>query len=178
MLIDIVFFILMVLAVIKGYQKGLIIAVFSIIAFIIGIAAAMKLSTIAASYIGEAVKVSDRWLPVISFIVVFILVVILVRLGAKLIEKTFEAVQLGWLNRLGGIILYAVLYTIIVSIIIFYAEKVNILNQETIESSVTYSFIQPWGPKVIDGFGAIIPLFRDMFSDLEDFFGNVSRKSP
>ena len=60
MVIDIIFVILLLLAVIKGYQRGLIVAVFSLIAFIIGLAAAMKLSTVVAGHIGGAVKISDK----------------------------------------------------------------------------------------------------------------------
>ena len=80
MIIDIICIILLVLAVIKGFQRGLIVGVFSLLAVIIGLAAAIKLSAVVASHIGEAVKISDRWLPVLSFAVVFIAVVLLIRL--------------------------------------------------------------------------------------------------
>lgn len=178
MIIDIVFAIIMVIAILKGYQKGLIVAVFSIIAFIIGLAAALKLSTVVAGWLKDSTSLSAKWLPFISFALVFLGVVLLVRLGARLIEKTFQAVLLGWVNRLGGIVFYAALYIIIFSIFLFYAEKVQLLKPSTIESSQTYSFIQPWGPKVIDGFGKVIPIFKDMFADLSDFFGGVSTGLP
>ena len=88
---------------IKGYQRGLIVALFSVIAFIIGLAAAIKLSAVVAGYIGNAVKVSDKWLPIISFAVVFLVVVLLVRLGAKFIQKGALNLQcLGWLTGLAG----------------------------------------------------------------------------
>ena len=109
MLIDFTFAALMILAIIKGYQKGFILAIFSIIAFIIGLAAALKLSTAVANYLKDSISVSAKWLPFIAFALVFFVVVILVRLGAKLIEKTFQAVMLGWLNRIAGIVLYAAL---------------------------------------------------------------------
>ena len=176
MLIDFTFAALMILAVIKGYQKGLILAIFSIVAFIIGLAAALKLSTAVANYLKDSISVSAKWLPFIAFALVFFAVVILVRLGAKLIEKTFQAVMLGWLNRIGGIVLYAVLYLIILSIFIFYAEKLHLLQQSAIESSQTYHFIQPWGPKVMDNFGRLIPAFKDMFTELGDFFNSLSNK--
>ena len=174
MLIDGIFAVLILLACIKGYQKGLIIAIFSIIAFIVGLAAALKLSAFVASRLSDSVSVSSKWLPFISFAVVFIVVVLLVRLGAKLIEKTFEMALLGWLNRIGGILLYAVLYTIILSIFLFYAEKLHLIKPATIQASQTYSFIQPWGPRVIDGFGKVIPIFKDMFADLEHFFDGIA----
>lgn len=178
MIIDIVFAIIMVIAILKGYQKGLIIAVFSIVAFIIGLAAALKLSTVVAGWLKDSTSLSAKWLPFISFALVFLGVVLLVRLGAKLIEKSFQAVLLGWVNRLGGIVFYAALYIIIFSIFLFYAEKVQLLKPSTIASSQTYSFIQPWGPKVIDGFGKVIPIFKDMFEDLSNFFGGVSSDLP
>lgn len=176
MLIDLVYFLLIVMALFKGYQKGLIIAVFSILAFILGLAAALKLSAITAAYLKDHTSISERWLPFLAFILVFFTVVLLVRLGGKLIEKTFEIVLLGWLNRLGGIILYAVLYTIIFSIFIFYAEKLQLFKPSVIQSSQTYSFVQPWGPVIMDGFGKIIPVFKDMFTELGDFFSALPNK--
>lgn len=178
MIIDIIYAVLLILAAIKGFSRGLIIGIFSFIAVIIGLAAAMKLSTVVAGYIGSAVKVSDQWLPIISFIVVFIIVLLLVRLGANALEKTVEIAMLGWLNKLGGVLFYAAIYTIVFSIILFYAEQINIIKPETIEKSVTYSFVQPWGPKAINAFGAIIPIFKDMFQELQDFFDGVSNKIP
>ena len=175
MLIDIIFAVLLLLGIWKGYQRGLILGIFSLVAIIVGIAAAMKLSAVVAGYIGKAVKVSEEWLPLISFIVVFIIVLLLIRLGAKAIERTFEVAMLGWVNKIGGVLLYAVIYTLVFSVLLFYAEKMHLLQPETIEKSVTYSFVQPWGPKTINAFGSVIPLFRDMFGDLEQFFEGISK---
>jgi len=176
MVIDVIFIILMVMAVIKGYQRGLIVAVFSLIAFVIGLAAAMKLSTIVAGYIGKAINISDRWLPVISFAVVFILVALLVRWGAGIVQRTIEIALLGLVNRIGGILFYAMLFITVFSVILFYALQIKILKQETINASVTWPFIQPWGPRAIDSFAVVIPFFKDMFGQLESFFGNISDK--
>lgn len=178
MVLDIVFAIVMLLAVIRGYQRGLIIGIFSFVAIIVGLAAAIKLSAVAAGYIGSAVNISDQWLPVVSFIVVFLVVVLLIRWGANAIESTVEVVMLGWLNKIGGILLYIVIYTIVFSVVLFYVEQVKLIQPGTIQQSVTYTYIQPWGPKAIDGFGRIIPVFKDMFTELENFFGAVSKDIP
>jgi membrane protein required for colicin V production len=176
MFLDFILIIVLVLAVIKGYQRGLIIGVFSFLAIIIGLAAAMKLSIVAAGYIGQAIKVSDAWLPVISFIVVFILVVLLIRLGANMIQKTVEISMLGWVNRLGGILFYVAIYAMVYSVVLFYAEQVKLVQQEAIEKSVTWSYIQPLGPKVINGFASVVPLFKGMFTELQAFFDGVAQK--
>lgn len=174
MLLDIIFAALIVFAVLKGYQRGLIVGLFSLVAVIIGLAAAMKLSVVMADYLGKAVNISNQWMPVISFAVVFLLVILLIRLGAKAIEKTVEMAMMGWLNKIGGIILFAAIYITVFSVLVFYAEQLKLLQPDTIDKSVTYSFIQPWGPKAINGFGSVVPLFKDMFSALEHFFEGVA----
>lgn len=166
----------MIIACVRGYQKGLIIALFSIVAFIIGLAAALKLSVVVSSWLSANTNTAAQWLPFISFALVFWGVTLLVIWGGKLIEKTFQMALLGWVNRLGGIVFYAALYIIIFSVFLFYAEKIHLLKPETIQASQTYPFIQPWGPVVIDGFGKLVPIFKNMFTDLETFFGTIGNK--
>src|SRR5947207_12924957 len=105
MLIDLVFVALLVLAVIKGYTKGFIIAIFSLLALIIGVAAAMKCSAAVATWLSSSLHAGTRWLPVLAFLLVFLIVVLLVRLGAKAVEKMVELAMLGCVNRLAGIVL-------------------------------------------------------------------------
>jgi len=176
MLIDIIFIVLLIAAIFKGYTKGLIIAVFSVLALVIGLAAAIKLSVVIALRLKDAVHIAAKWLPVIAFALVFLIVVLLVRLGARALQKTAEFAFLGWANKLGGILLYIALYTVIFSVLLFYAEKVNIIAQGTIASSKTYGFIKPWGPKTVNVIGELVPFFKDMFQQLEDFFAGLSDK--
>jgi membrane protein required for colicin V production len=176
MILDLIFAVIFILAAIRGYQRGLIVGIFSFIAIIIGLAAAIKLSVVVAGYIGKSVKVSNEWLPAISFIVVFVIVVLLVRLGANFIQRTAEVAMLGWVNRLGGIVFYLAVYIAVFSVILFYAEQMHLIKQETINKSVTYSYVRPWGPKAINVFGSLIPVFKDMFGELEKFFDGISHK--
>jgi membrane protein required for colicin V production len=120
---------------------------------------------------------ATKWLPVISFLLVFIVVVLLVALGARLIKKTIDFAMLGWLDRLCGMVLYIIIYTIIFSVLLFFAEKILFLKPDVIQNSVVYKYVSPWGPKVIDSLGKIIPFFKDMFLQLEGFFENLAQKS-
>ena len=176
MLIDTVALVLLVISIFKGFSKGFIVALFSFLAFIIGLAAALKLSTLAASYIGNAVNISQRWLPVLAFFVVFLIVALAIRLGAKMLEGVVKLAMLGWLNRLGGIIFYILIYFFIFSILLFYAQQLHLLKPQTIEASVSYPWIQPIAPKIMSIMGAVIPFFKDMFDQLLQFFQNVSGK--
>lgn len=177
MIIDIIALVLIVMAIFKGLRNGLVVAVFSLLAFIIGLLAAIKLSAIVADYLGENVDVSQRWLPVLAFALVFIVVVLLVRLGAKAIEGILKVAMLGWINRIGGVVLYIVLYFFIFSVLLFYLEQLHVIKPTTIETSVTFEHIKPIGPVIMSVFGSVLPFFKNMFAELESFFDNLATSS-
>ena len=177
MIIDIAFIVFIMLAIYKGYSKGLILGIFSLLTFIIGLAAALKLSAVVAGYLKDSVVASTKWLPFISFILVFVVVILLISMGARVIKKAVQLAMLGWLDSIGGIILYVAIYIIIFSVFLFYAEKVYLIKPETILHSKVYEYVAPWGPKVIDNLGNIIPVFKDMFTQLQNFFAELAKRS-
>ncbi len=178
MIIDILFLIFLLGAIIKGLRRGLIVAVFSLLALILGLAAAIKLSAVVATHLqNSGVHVSSKWLPIVSFTIVFLAVVFLVRWMEKMLESVIKFALLGWVDKLGGVILYAIVYLAILSVVLFYLTKAHILSDSVIASSKTYNFIEPYGPYIINKIGSLIPLFKDMFSQLENFFGNIAQHS-
>jgi membrane protein required for colicin V production len=174
MIIDIIFLILLLIAVIKGISRGFIVAVFSFFAIIIGVAAAMKLSYIVANWLQHSFNTNGKWLPILSFIIVLLGVILLVRWVANLIQAAIKIAMLGWLNKLGGIILYLFLYLFVYSIFLFYLTKMHFIKLETIKASHAYSLIEPFGPKAIDIIGNVIPVFKNVFQQLSDFFANIA----
>jgi membrane protein required for colicin V production len=175
-MIDVGTVFLLVMAATKGFNKGLIMAVFSFAAFIIGLAAALKLSAFAANYLMESDTVPSQWVPILAFLAVFLAVVILVQMAGKVLEKTIDITMLGWLNKAGGFMIYALMYLLMYSVILFYARQMHLISERSISESVTGSYIEPWGPWVIDGLGRLIPSFKDIFNDLQQFFGEAGEK--
>lgn len=165
------------MAAFKGYRRGLILALFSFIAFIIGLAAALKLSAVVANWLHANTNINAQWLPFLSFILVMIGVSLLVRWCALVIQKTLELAMLGMFNKLLGILFYAALYIIIYSVVLFYATRMQLFKQETIAASKSYSFIEPLGPKLINAIGSVIPVFKNLFIQLENFFSSVAQKA-
>jgi membrane protein required for colicin V production len=165
----------MLMAVFKGYSRGFITGIFSFIAIIIALAAALKLSTVVADWLHHSTNFAARWLPFLSFIIVIIGCIVSIRLIAVIVQKSVEFLMMGWINKLGGIILYGLIYTTIFSIILFYADKIHLLKQETISESKVYLFAEPVGPKIINGFAHVMPIFKDMFAELETFFDSVGK---
>ncbi len=176
MAIDIAFLIVMLIAVFKGMAKGLVLGIFSLLAFIIALAAALKLSAIVAHYLETSTGSTAKWLPVISFMLVFLVFAFLVHLAARIIKKTLSLAMLGWVDKVGGIVFYALIYTIIFSVLLFFGEKTFLVKPETVLTSSVHPYVSPWGPKVIDNLGKIIPIFKDLFMQLQVFFENIGHK--
>jgi len=93
-----------------------------------------------------------------------------------LVQKGIELAMLGWINKIGGVLLYGVIYTLLFSVFLFYADKMNLVSETTEKASRSYAFVQPWGPVVIEWIGKFLPMFKDVFHDLENFFEGVGRR--
>ena len=50
---------------------------------------------------------------------------------------------MGCLNKLAGILFYVLLYTLIFSVILYFADKAKLINEDTIASSKVYPVLQP-----------------------------------
>ncbi len=85
-----------------GFRKGFIVELFSLAALVVGIYAAVYFSDYAARFLIENFAMNEDYVPIISFIITFIGVVIIVYFVGKLLEKLVNMVALGVLNKLGG----------------------------------------------------------------------------
>lgn len=174
MFIDLITLAILVVAVFKGFTKGLVMALFSLIGLFIGLAAAIKLSAITAVWLGESVNLSAKWLPLIAFLLVFVLVVVLVNSMGKMLDAAMDWAFLGWLNTAGGILFYSLVYLLIWSVLLFYLGKMELISAAAMEKSVSYPVIAPLGPVTIETLGQLIPAFKHMFEDISQFFQKLA----
>jgi len=177
MIIDVIYLVLLAMALFKGYNKGLIVAVFSLAAFVVGLAAALKLSWWVSDYCQNSLHMAGKWLPFVSFLIVFVGVALLIKWLAGLLKQTAKIAMLGWVDAVGGILLYAIIYTIVYSVVLYYATKLQVITPVLAGESKAYGFVVPWGPTVLNGMGKLLPVFSNLFSDLTGFFDTMANKA-
>lgn len=173
-LIDIITLLVLALAVFKGIRNGLLMAIFSFTALLLGLLAAIKLSAITAAWLEGTVNLSARWLPFLAFLLVFLVVVILINMVGKLLESTAEWASLGWINKGAGIVFYSLIFLLSWSILLFYLNKLSLLQPDTMDSSVTYPIIAPWGPIALGWIAEVLPVFKNVLSELGSFLESLS----
>lgn len=127
----------------KGFKKGLIIELFTLLALLVGIYAAINFSDFTAEKINGSIEMEDKYLPVVSFTLTFLVVGALIFFAGKMVEKMVQVVNLSTVNKLLGLFLGAVkmIYTLSVLIILVetYDERGDFIPTDVKEESIMYS---------------------------------------
>ncbi len=138
--LDIVILVPFVWAAYKGFKKGLIIEVSSLIALGLGIWGGINFSDYVAEII--AGKVEDKYLPLASFTLTFVLIVASVFVFGKILEKFINLIQLKLINKLAGagfgVLKFGLIIGVIFVVLNSYEEKLNLIPIETKQESVLY----------------------------------------
>ncbi len=142
------------LFIIQGYQKGFIISLATFIALALGIYIAVNFSNLLDDILLRNLKPSRSWLPILSFTITFIGVVVGILIVAKVMEKIVDVVGIGFLNHLGGALIGLVKGIILVSIVIFiissFDPKEKWITPEDKSSSLMYHKAMTVFPRLIN----------------------------
>ncbi|MDG5799320.1 CvpA family protein [Marinilabiliaceae bacterium ANBcel2] len=165
---DIVVLIILLLFCLKGLKNGFVKELASLAALILGVAAAVVFSDLAAGLLEGVIK--QRYISTISFIIVFIAAVIVVHIVANAIDALMKAVALGWLNRIAGalfaIFKAAFFLGVILIIIDSVGLKERIFSEDITDNSLLYRTVSDVVPFVL----AKINISMDhLILDLEEF---------
>ncbi len=150
--IDIILGILLLLAAIGGFRKGLIIELASLVALILGIWGAIHFSYITSNFLIETFGWKWDHLSIVSFIITFIAIVVVVHIIGKTLTKVAETVLLGFVNKLAGLVFGFLKGALILSIVLVVFDHINegtgLLSEDTKTESRIYEPLKNFAPSV------------------------------
>ncbi len=159
MVIDIIILLLLVLAVFNGIRKGFVAQVVAIVALILGVWLSCRFGALVGGWTAEKFHSSVQLMNCIAFALIFFIVISLLTLLGRLIEKTFKLLLLGWLNRLLGIIFALCKFFIIIGLCVL---LVNFLNNEFgFPSNETLAKSHLFGP-LTNAVSSVFPYLKNM----------------
>lgn len=127
---------------IRGFSKGLILELATLIGMALGILAAYYFSPGLSSALKDYLTFSDPILKIISYIAIFLCVLLVSWLIGKLISKGADLIALGWLNKiLGGIfgLVKGVLVSaLLVMAVIYFDKNEKVITPRAKERSMFY----------------------------------------
>ena len=148
-ILDIVLGLLLIYGLYKGLKNGLFVEIASIIALIAGLYGAIHFSYFAGDYLSKNMEWNERYINLTSFIITFIIIVLVVQLAGKFLTKIADFAMLGLLNKLAGAIFGILKVAVILGALLVFFERanssVNLIKSETLEESILYEPIKEIG---------------------------------
>lgn len=177
-MIDIFGILILVLSFARGWRKGIVVALCSLLGVVLGMLAALKLSGALGAWLLEQGWVTSAWAQIIAYLFLFLGVLWAVRLLAKAVEGLLKAAMLGVVNRAIGGLLYAFIGAFVWSCLLWIANRAHLISPEGLAGSHTYDWFAPVAPWVFAHVGIVIPFAKDIFSDLGHFFDGINQHLP
>ena len=151
--LDIIFAVFLVWFAYNGFKKGLIIEITSLVALILGIYISINFSFYAADFLNNNFEINPKYISIISFIITFIIVVFLVYMIGKILEKFIDIIMLGFLNKLAGLVFGIVKAAFILSVLIFiinyFDENKTVITEKSRNASLLYEPVSSFAPTII-----------------------------
>lgn len=153
----------------KGYRKGFLLEVISIIAFFLAIVGGFKLLHLGVQFLDDHFQISGELLPYISFILIFIVIILLVNLLGKALKKIIDLTLLGSIDNLAGALLSMLKWAFGVSVILWLSNSFGIDPPEKwTVNSVLYPHVLRFAPLMVEYFSVIMPFAQDLFEIIKD----------
>jgi len=167
--IDIIILILLAIGAFSGYRQGLFIGLLSIVAFFIGIILAFRFMHWGADMLAERVESLTFMLPFISFIVIFLIVTIVIRILAFMVKKALDLTILGTFDNFAGAVLGLFKWAIMISLLIWVGTSFEYkVPQNWLENSVVYPAIVPIAPAMVSLLDAYTPIIDQSIEAIKD----------
>lgn len=163
-IVDIIICIPLAWGLYKGFTKGLVIEIASLASLALAIYGGIKFSDYISTLLVEKFGWQTAFLPLISFVLIFIAIIIVVFTLAKLLERLLKLTALSPVNKLLGAVFGALKFGLIISVLLVIInsidQKIQIVSDETKEQSLLYA-------PVLKLSTTLIPALKQGFAEIE-----------
>ncbi|MEA3505449.1 MAG: CvpA family protein [Bacteroidota bacterium] len=137
----------------RGFSKGFIIEITTLIGLVVGIYAAIHFSYFTTDILKDFFTLEKKYMSILSFAVTFIAVVILIVFTGRILEKFVSIIALGLIDKiiggLFGIIKAALIVSVLLFIITSFDTKHKIISEKTKANSVFFEPVASIIPTIL-----------------------------
>lgn len=154
--------ILLLIAVINGYRKGLIMQLVGLAILLLSVIFGGRVAEMILPHLTGWINLSPEAARVLSFLLAFAAIAIALTLVGKLIQRFFDLVLLSFLNRLGGAVIAAgtmmLFLSILLNLVLLLDQNETVITPQIKQESFFYSRVEAVVP-------AIVPHLNSRFWD-------------
>ena len=164
MAIDIIAVLVAVYGFYLGYTKGIVKTLFGVVSIFIGLLAALKLSPYLVNGLEKASGSNSPLVFLLGFALTFVITLFLIRFLGNRFEDLLKAIKINFFNQVIGGAVLSLLFLVLFSYGMWFADQVKVIPTSTKTSSYTYSALQALPEQSKAVFNMIKPLFKE-FAD-------------
>lgn len=166
--LDIILIIILLLGAYRGFQKGLVVELFGLLAFILAIFVGVIMMEVGTEFLLRYIQGYEKLLPYLAFLLIFILVILTMKFLAWLLKRGLNLTPLGAVDNLAGAILGILKWSLGISFMFW---LFSIFGLEFPSSATSDTFLYPivasLAPLFLDYVNTIIPFTKEIWNLLE-----------
>jgi len=166
----------------KGYRLGIIGTIFNIFAYLFGAIVSYKMAPLTVVVIERLFEENNPLVFPAAFFINLLFIVFLLRTAARSIEGMLSAMYINVVNRVAGGVLSGYLSVVVLSFLIWFVDRTQLLSQEEVSRSATYVYLERMPAQARTMFARVRPLAEDFWGssmvwiDRLEAYGNEKQK--
>ncbi len=125
------------------------------------------------AYLDDYFEEFSNLLPFISFLIIFLAIVLLVNMLGKVVKKLVDMTLLGGVDKFAGAVIGIAKWAIGLSIILWLTNNFGIELPGQNEELVLYPFLMELGPNVVEGVSVVLPFAQDLFDSIKELISPI-----
>jgi membrane protein required for colicin V production len=162
--LDIVIILLVLFGAYRGYRDGFLMGVATLLALVLGILGAFKLTGEGMEFLQEHFNADKDFLPYISFFMIFLAIVALVTIMGRFLRHSIDKTFLGRIDESAGSLLGALKTLFMLSVVLWIVDSLKVdLPDDWTKGSLVYPFTAQLAPSLASWVGQFLPFLEDVF---------------
>jgi len=170
---DFVILVILLAGAYRGFQKGLLREVVGIIALVAGVIGAIQWMPQGIIFLSETFDSQSELLPVFSFFLIFIAIVIVISLAGRLIKLAIDLTPIGFIDGIGGALLGMLKWALGVSVVLWVLDAAQLGLPEGEENNVVYNNVKSVAPYVFNNLSEWSPIVAEMIRKIQEIFSEI-----
>ncbi len=155
----------------QGFRKGLLLELVSLVALVLAILGGLKLLDAALPVMESFVGDAHGLLPYVTFLVVFVGIILLIHTGGLIIKKVIDFTPFGLFDNVLGSILGALKWCVALSLLLYVSDMAGIsVSKDTADASMVYPVVLKTTPYALDILSYVLPFVKSLIFSLKQHF--------
>lgn len=159
-----------------GYSRGIIHTIFSLLTWLFGIVLAFKMAPVMRNVLQGIFDSDSDLLVVVAFGVNLAFILFLMKMVAHGLEGFLKLAFLGLFNRAAGGVLSGGFYVLIFSVLLYFVNLANALNEQTLAESKTFPYLKEMPPKAWAMAKRLQPTAKELFNNSYDWMDRLEKE--